>query len=92
MPSALKSCLNHLSIFPKGSDIRTENLIKQWAALGILGSTHGSLPVYSQGKKYIQELLSVFFLEAPNKSSVSDCHIFGVLQFNMLRADFLMFD
>ncbi|RCV11326.1 hypothetical protein SETIT_2G176500v2 [Setaria italica] len=69
MPSALKSCLNHLSMFPKGSDIRTENLIKQWAALGILGSTHGSLPVYSQGKKYIQELLSVFFLEEPNKSS-----------------------
>ncbi|CAN6195562.1 unnamed protein product [Urochloa humidicola] len=71
MPSALKSCLHHLSIFPKGSDIRMENLITQWAALGILGSTHGSLPVYSQGKKYIQELLSVFFLEAPNKSSGS---------------------
>ncbi|CAL5088897.1 unnamed protein product [Urochloa decumbens] len=69
MPSALKSCLHHLSMFPKGSDIRMENLIRQWAALGILGSTHGSLPVYSQGKKYIQELLSVFFLKAPDKSS-----------------------
>ncbi|CAL5080890.1 unnamed protein product [Urochloa decumbens] len=69
MPSALKSCLHHLSMFPKGSDICMENLIRQWAALGILGSTHGSLPVYSQGKKYIQELLSVFFLKAPDKSS-----------------------
>ncbi|KAF8661235.1 hypothetical protein HU200_057079 [Digitaria exilis] len=69
MPSALKSCLNHLSMFPKGSVVRMENLIRQWAALGILGSTHGSLPVYSQGKKYIHELLSVFFLEEPNQSS-----------------------
>ncbi|CAD6342446.1 unnamed protein product [Miscanthus lutarioriparius] len=68
MPSALKSCLSYLSMFPKGSDIRMENVITQWAALGILGSTHGSLPVYAQGRKYIQELLSVFFLEAPDKS------------------------
>jgi hypothetical protein len=71
MPSALKSCLSYLSIFPKGYDIRMENVITQWAALGILGSTHGSLPVYAQGRKYIQELLSVFFLEAPDKSTVS---------------------
>jgi len=72
MPSALKLCLSYLSMFPKGYDIRMENVITQWAALGILGSTHGSLPVYSQGRKYIQELLSVFFLEAPDKSTVSD--------------------
>ncbi|XP_021308594.1 putative disease resistance protein RGA3 isoform X4 [Sorghum bicolor] len=69
MPLALKSCLSYLSMFPKGSNIRMENVITQWAALGILGSTHGSLPVYAQGRKYIQELLSVFFLEAHDKST-----------------------
>jgi hypothetical protein len=76
MPPPLKSCLSYLSLFPKGFGIRMENLIRQWAALGILGSAYGTMPIYSQGTKYIQELFSVFFLQACARSSVSD-HCLG---------------
>jgi len=86
MPSALKLCFSYFSIFSRGSIIDKEKLIQQWVALDMVGSKHGTLPAKVQGEMYIEELLSIYFLQIQDMSSSSGSTTMALQVHSMVHA------
>ncbi|KAK2631759.1 hypothetical protein EUGRSUZ_L02472, partial [Eucalyptus grandis] len=56
LPSHLKPCFATFSLFPKGSVIGCDNLIRLWMALGLISSTREKLAMEDIGVEYIKDL------------------------------------
>ncbi|GKV47494.1 hypothetical protein SLEP1_g54394 [Rubroshorea leprosula] len=59
VPSSLKKCFSYCSIFPKGFEIRKDDLIQLWMAGGFLQqSNESSMTMEDIGNKYLNEFVS----------------------------------
>uniref|UniRef100_A0A0E0LZX6 Uncharacterized protein n=1 Tax=Oryza punctata TaxID=4537 RepID=A0A0E0LZX6_ORYPU len=66
-----KSCFLYLSVFPRGSDIDKDELIRQWIALDLINSNR-ILPAFLLGEMFIKALVSISFLQIVNTSLVTE--------------------
>ncbi|EHA8588049.1 putative disease resistance protein RGA1 [Cocos nucifera] len=58
LPSHLKQCFAYCSIFPKGKQIKSKQLVQLWIAEGLVRSSNGSTYLEEIGLQYVDELLS----------------------------------
>jgi hypothetical protein len=71
MHHTLKLCFLYLSVFPRGSIIDKDELIRQWRALDLFRSERGTFSASLLGEIYTGDLLSASILEVVDTSLVS---------------------
>ncbi|GLU15052.1 hypothetical protein SLE2022_315800 [Rubroshorea leprosula] len=61
----LKKCFSYCSIFPKGSEIRRDEVVQLWMAKGFLYQCHGSKSDKQEdvGDEYLKDLVSNFLFQ-----------------------------
>ncbi|GKV45371.1 hypothetical protein SLEP1_g52463 [Rubroshorea leprosula] len=61
----LKKCFSYCSIFPKGSEIRRDEVVQLWMAKGFLFQHHGSKSDEQEdvGDRYLEDLVSNFLFQ-----------------------------
>ncbi|GLU15031.1 hypothetical protein SLE2022_315610 [Rubroshorea leprosula] len=76
MPSALKKCFSYCSIFPKGFEIRKDDLIQLWMAEGFLQQFNESFKTIEEiGNKYFDELLSNFLFQDVERDAFGNINV-----------------
>lgn len=70
LPPHLRLCFAYCAVFPKGSVLDKDMLIQQWIALGLIQTPQGSLTLEKQGEEYVNELVSMSFLQVSATSSL----------------------
>nr|BAK04084.1 predicted protein [Hordeum vulgare subsp. vulgare] len=58
LPSHLKPCLLHLSIFPEDQEIRRDRLVWRWICEGLVYSDKQETSLYELGDSYFNELVN----------------------------------
>ncbi|XP_039019428.1 putative disease resistance RPP13-like protein 1 [Hibiscus syriacus] len=75
LPSHLKRCFVHCSIFPKDYEFGKEDVIRLWMAEGLLEFPRDNGDVEEQGNEYFKELtLRSFFQQSKRKKSCFIMH------------------
>ncbi|TVT96937.1 hypothetical protein EJB05_57821, partial [Eragrostis curvula] len=70
LPPHLKKCFAYCSIFPRGWEFESEQLILMWIAQGFV-QTHGCKRMEDIGKEYIQDLCNQSFFTIKKKEFVT---------------------
>ncbi|GKV51837.1 hypothetical protein SLEP1_g58461 [Rubroshorea leprosula] len=64
LPSPLKKCFSYCSIFPKGFEIRRDDLVQLWLAGGLLHQSDDSKSEKEEvGDKYLNDLVSSYLFQ-----------------------------
>ncbi|XP_039161147.1 disease resistance protein RGA2 [Eucalyptus grandis] len=56
LPSHLKQCFPILSLFPRGTKITADDLVRQWMAFGLISSVREKLAMEDVGVEYVKDL------------------------------------
>lgn len=93
MHHTLKLCFLYLSVFPRGSTIEKDELIRQWSALDLFASKLGVFSASLLGEIYTEDLLEASILEVVDMSLVEMKCISSsvVLRVDNLAYDFLRY-
>ncbi|XP_026417230.1 putative disease resistance protein RGA1 [Papaver somniferum] len=77
LPSHLKQCFSYCCVFPKGWEIKRENLIQLWMAEGFLQPSHRSSKRSTEdiGNDYFQDLLSSSFFQDVEKDALGEMQL-----------------
>ncbi|XP_008775988.2 putative disease resistance protein RGA3 [Phoenix dactylifera] len=69
LPSHLKQCFAYCSIFPRGEEIRSRELVQLWIAEGFVQSSNGSTYLEDVGLQCVDELLSRSLFQCGQKDT-----------------------
>ncbi|XP_038973357.1 putative disease resistance protein RGA3 [Phoenix dactylifera] len=69
LPSHLKQCFAYCSIFPRGEEIRSRELVQLWIAEGFVQSSNGSTYLEDVGLQCVDELLSRSLFQSGQKDT-----------------------
>lgn len=69
----VKRCIEYCSIFPLGSKLRRDELVRMWIAQGFVKTNCATEDMEDIAGGYIQELVSCSFLQPIVTSSYADC-------------------
>uniref|UniRef100_A0ACD5W8A1 Uncharacterized protein n=1 Tax=Avena sativa TaxID=4498 RepID=A0ACD5W8A1_AVESA len=69
----IRRCLEFCSIFPRGSELRRDDLVRLWIAQGFVKTVCATDDVEDIAVGYIQDLVSRSFLQPVGSSSDTDC-------------------
>jgi hypothetical protein len=70
MRPQLRLCFAYCAVFPKGHQLTKDELIYQWAALGVIKPSE-EFPTWKHGEDCIKQLLEMFFLQHSKSPAVS---------------------
>ncbi|VAH99290.1 unnamed protein product [Triticum turgidum subsp. durum] len=82
LPSHLKLCFLHLSIFPEDLEIKRRRLIERWIAEGFVTATAG-VRIEDVGKGYFDELVNRTMIQPSRRNIegiVKSCHVHDIMR------------
>uniref|UniRef100_M8CU94 Putative disease resistance protein RXW24L n=1 Tax=Aegilops tauschii TaxID=37682 RepID=M8CU94_AEGTA len=82
LPPHLKTCLLHLSVYPKDYEIKTEELIWKWVGEGFVKKEQGKR-LYEVGEAYLDQLINKSLVQPErfdNENKVHSCCVHDMVR------------